>query len=87
MSRLFGVIDTSRLLCYLSLCPTGHVYFLFPVITVLDLSHEELLSRDALHNKEVKRFEIFNLFRLVIVLLAGVDHTAIGRSRRRKIHL
>ncbi len=87
MSRLFGHIDTSRLLCYLSLNPTGRVYFLFPVITVLYLSHKELLSRDALHNKEVKRFEIFNLSRLVIVLLPGVDHTAMGRSRRRELHL
>ena len=87
MSRLFDHIDTSRLLCYLSFCHTGHIYFLFPVITVLYHSHEELLPRDARHNKEVLRFEIFHLSRLVIDLLAGDDHPAIGRSRRRELHL
>lgn len=61
--------------------------FLLPRDPVLYLSHEELLFGDALHHKEVKRFENFNLSRLVILLLPGVNHTAIGRSRRRKLHL
>jgi len=87
MSRLFGHIDTSRLLCYLSFYHTGLIHFLFLVITVLYHSHEELLPRDARHNKEVLRFEIFHLSRLGNVLLVGDDHPVIGCSRRRELHL
>ena len=57
------------------------------VTTVFYLSHEELLFRDAQHNKEVTSFEIFDLSRLVNILLVGDDHPVIGCSRRRELHL
>ena len=67
--------------------PQGMYFPLSPVIMMLDLSHEALLSRDARHNKEVTRFEIFDLSRLAIVLLVWGNYPAIGRSRRRELHL
>ena len=57
------------------------------MITVLDQSHEELLSPDTRNNKEVTGFEIVALFRLDIILLAAVDHPVFGRSRRRELRL
>jgi len=87
MSRLIGTIDTSQFLCYLSFCSTWRIYFSSPVTTVFYLSHEELLFRDAQHNKEVTSFEIFDLSRLVNILLVGDDHPVIGCSRRRELHL
>jgi hypothetical protein len=87
MSRWVDAIDTSQLLCYLSFCSTWRLYFSSPVITVLYLSHEELLSRDARYHKEVTRFEIFYFSRLVNVLLPGTGHTATSRGRRRELHL
>ena len=86
MSRWLGVIDTTRLLCYLSFGPTGRLFPPFPVITVRYLSHEELLPQDARHNKEVTRFEIFDLSRLVHVLPPGADHPIISSSRGRELY-
>ena len=67
--------------------PQGIYFPLFPVIKMLYHSHELPLSREARYNKEVTGFELFDLSCLVIVLLADIAHTAIGRSRRRELHL
>ena len=86
MSRWFGIIDTTRLLWYLSFGPTGRLFPPFPVITVRYLSHEEPLSQDARRNKEGTCFEIFDLSRPVIVPLLGDSHPIISCSRGRELY-
>ncbi len=55
--------------------------------TLQDELIELSLSRTTRYNKEVPRFETFNLSCLVIILLVGVDHSAMGRGRRGAIYL